>query len=137
MSATSESSQVAALAEQSTVPHEEAVVKAPPASVRGKPVSGKVWKTQQEKRHTSMRPRMLRQGWEKQMEERKRRDILKTIEGELKAQTAAEKQKRKEATIERHKRKAENEKKGEVVQKVSAGKVKRMKKKQLRQIRKA
>ncbi|KAI8915484.1 hypothetical protein DFJ77DRAFT_462826 [Powellomyces hirtus] len=106
-------------------------------SVRGKPVSGKVWKTQQTKRHTSMKPRMLQQGWDKQMEERKRQQIVKTIENELKEQTAAAKQKKREAEKERLKRKEENERKGEVVQKVSAAKLKRMKKKQLRQIRKA
>ncbi|KAI8815960.1 uncharacterized protein EV422DRAFT_337156 [Fimicolochytrium jonesii] len=99
------------------------------AGVRGKPVSGRVWKTTQTKRHTSMKPRMLRQGWQKQIEERKQHQVMKAIEKELKDEKAAERQ-------ERLKRKEENEKKAEVVQKVSAAKVKRMKKKQLRQLRK-
>ncbi|KAI8823950.1 coiled-coil domain-containing protein 86 [Fimicolochytrium jonesii] len=106
------------------------------AGVRGKPVSGRVWKTTQTKRHTSMKPRMLRQGWGKQIEERKQHQVMKAIEKELKDEKAAERQKQKDAEKERLKRKEENEKKAEVVQKVSAAKVKRMKKKQLRQLRK-
>ncbi|KAI8999486.1 hypothetical protein BC832DRAFT_541834 [Gaertneriomyces semiglobifer] len=104
--------------------------------VAGKPVSGRVWKTTQTKRHTSMKPKMLRQGWAKQMEERRKREMVKSIERELKEQAASEKQRKREEAKERQKRKEENEKKAEVVQQVSAAKLKRMKKKQLRQLRK-
>ncbi|KAI9106110.1 hypothetical protein DFS34DRAFT_47115 [Phlyctochytrium arcticum] len=97
---------------------------------------GRVWKTPQVTRHSSMRPKMLRQGWAKQQEDRKRREIIKTIEKEIKDTKDEEKKAKREAEKERLKRKEENEKRAEVVQQVSAAKMKRMKKKQLRLLRK-
>ncbi|KND03281.1 uncharacterized protein SPPG_02332 [Spizellomyces punctatus DAOM BR117] len=114
----------------------EKKTKAAIETVRGKPVSGRAWKVTQTKRHSAMRPKMLRPGWVKQQEDRKKREIVKTIEKELKDQKIAAKQKKREEEKERQKRKEENEKRAEVVQQVSAAKLKRMKKKQLRQLRK-
>ncbi|KAJ3214674.1 hypothetical protein HDU67_001380 [Dinochytrium kinnereticum] len=76
-------------------------------------------------------------GWEKQQELRKQREIVKTLEKELRDEAQAEKDAKKKAAEERRKRKEENERKAEIVQIVSAAKVKRMKKKQLRMVRKA
>ncbi|KAI8589347.1 hypothetical protein BDZ88DRAFT_418532 [Geranomyces variabilis] len=105
--------------------------------IRGRStVSGKVWKTAQTTRHTAMKPKSLRQGWSKQLEARKQRQIVLAIQTELRAATAAKKQQKKDAERARQEQKRENEKKGEVVQTVSASKVKRMKKNQLRNIRK-
>ncbi|KAJ3113856.1 hypothetical protein HDU96_002853 [Phlyctochytrium bullatum] len=83
-----------------------------------------------------MKPKSLRPGWEKQQEIRKQRQMVKAIEKELKDEAAAEKEAKKKEREERRKRREENERRAEVVQIVSAAKVKRMKKKQLRNIRK-
>ncbi|KAJ3044623.1 hypothetical protein HDV00_001549 [Rhizophlyctis rosea] len=103
---------------------------------RGKPVSGRPWKAVQTQRHSSMRAKSVRPGWAKQVEERKRKAILKAIQDEIIEGKKAEKEKKKQEATEREERKKANEAKGEVVQKISAAKLKRMTKKQMRQLKK-
>ncbi|KAJ3056906.1 hypothetical protein HK097_003066 [Rhizophlyctis rosea] len=103
---------------------------------RGKTVSGRPWKAVQNKRHSSMRPKSVRPGWAKQVEERKQKQIVKAIQDEIIEAKKAEKEKKKQEAKEREERKKANEARGEVVQKVSAAKLKRMTKKQMRQLKK-
>ncbi|KAI8846218.1 hypothetical protein BC829DRAFT_491470 [Chytridium lagenaria] len=71
-----------------------------------------------------MRPKSVRLGWEKQQELRKQKNIVKAVEKELKDEAQAAKEAKKAALEERRKRKEENERKAEIVQIVSAAKVK-------------
>ncbi|KAJ3192395.1 hypothetical protein HK101_006632 [Irineochytrium annulatum] len=104
-------------------------------TVRGVPVSGRKWKTLQTAKSATMKPKSLRQGWEKHQAERKQKEIVKLMQNEMKEEIKAAKEEKKRHLEERRKRKEENERKAEIVQAVSAAKVKRMKKKALRQIR--
>ncbi|KAI8911698.1 hypothetical protein EDD86DRAFT_245959 [Gorgonomyces haynaldii] len=96
--------------------------------VSRKPVNGRVWKNSEQKPSKQLRKGVL-MGWEKQQELRRQRDIVKKIEKE-------NSDKKKEEQEERKKRKQENEERAQVMQKVSAAKVRRMKKKQLKGIKK-
>ena len=96
--------------------------------------SGRDWKTLQTKRSSSIVS--YKRGWERQQLERKNRGILQLIKKENLAQSTQEAEKAKAIKAARMARKEENEKKAEVLQKISAGKLKRMKKKQLRSIKK-
>ncbi|KAJ1552939.1 hypothetical protein HK405_009488, partial [Cladochytrium tenue] len=95
----------------------------------------RVWKTVQTKRHSAMRPKSLRKGWEVQQERRREREIVHRVEKEMKDAVKAEKQAQRERAEERKKRKEENDRRAELVQHVSAAKVKRMTKRQLRGVR--
>ncbi|KAI8836281.1 hypothetical protein BJ741DRAFT_606258 [Chytriomyces cf. hyalinus JEL632] len=104
--------------------------------LRGVPVSGRPWKSVQTKRFSSIRPKSVRRGWEKQQDDRKQREIVQRMQQEMKDEIKLEKEKKRAEAEERKKRKEENERRAEVVQLVSAAKVKRMKKKQLKNLRK-
>lgn len=108
--------------------------------VRGNPVSGKVWKSVQTKRNSSMVAHK-KGGWERQQKERRQREILMAMKREKEEEKAQEEavssfflccincewisncpypmdQAAKKAKEDRLKRKATNEQKAEVVQKV-------------------
>ncbi|ORY48334.1 hypothetical protein BCR33DRAFT_714704 [Rhizoclosmatium globosum] len=106
------------------------------APIRGAPVSGRPWKTIQTKRNSSMKRKAIPKGWEKQQEERKQKEIVKRMQFEMQEEKRIAKEEKKKELEERKKRKEENEKRAEVMQMVSAAKVKRMKKKQLKSLRK-
>ncbi|KAI9343874.1 hypothetical protein DFJ73DRAFT_761819 [Zopfochytrium polystomum] len=103
--------------------------------VRGLPTSGRPWKSVQTKRHTAMKPKSLKKGWKTHQEERRKAEIVKKMEREMKDEVNAAKEERRKKAEEKKKRKEENMRKAEIVQHVSAAKVKRMSKKQLRGIR--
>jgi rRNA-processing protein CGR1 len=105
-------------------------------TVRRVPVNGRVWKVTEAKPPLT-KNKLSGQGWDKRQLIRRQDTILKTIKSEMLAEKEAEKAQKKKTLEERRKRKEENERKAEVVMKVSAAKMKRMKKKQLRLIRKA
>ncbi|EGF80226.1 hypothetical protein BATDEDRAFT_88955 [Batrachochytrium dendrobatidis JAM81] len=102
------------------------------ANIRRVPASGRVWKSIQTKAHFQKRSNGEKMGWEKRQKDRKQLDILKTMKAEMEQRHKEEKDLKKKNAEERRKRKEENEKKADVVQQISAAKVRRLKKKQLR-----
>ncbi|KAH6569236.1 hypothetical protein BASA61_003181 [Batrachochytrium salamandrivorans] len=101
-------------------------------SVRRIPASGRVWKSVQTKSHFQKRSSGEKTGWEKRQKDRKQLDILRTMKAELEQGRKEEKENKKKILEDRRKRKEENERKADVVQHISAAKVRRLKKKQLR-----
>jgi len=98
-------------------------------------VSNRPWKETATKRHSSMRVRTkFAKGWEFQVAERARLAIVKKTEKEMKDEKSRIKEEKKKLSIERAQLRLENEKKAEIVQVVSSNKVKRMKKRQLKQL---
>ncbi|KAJ1344148.1 hypothetical protein BSLG_001288 [Batrachochytrium salamandrivorans] len=93
---------------------------------------GRVWKSIQTKSHFQKRSSGEKTGWEKRQKDRKQLDILRTMKAELEQGRKEEKENKKKILEDRRKRKEENERKADVVQHISAAKVRRLKKKQLR-----
>ena len=58
--------------------------------IRGKPVSGKVWKTLQTKRSSSMTAH--KRGWDRQQKERRQREIILTLKKEKEEEKRLEKE---------------------------------------------
>ncbi|KAJ3337346.1 hypothetical protein HDU93_001204 [Gonapodya sp. JEL0774] len=114
-----------------------------PKVVKGRNVSGKPWLPlpQAVWRRLFTALGFLRDdgycSWSVRVEARKQSSILKTVADEIKRQKDAAKEAAKKRRAEAIKKKEENEKKAEVVQTISAAKVKRMKKKELRRVKKA
>ncbi|XP_044744467.1 coiled-coil domain-containing protein 86 [Coccinella septempunctata] len=104
---------------------------------RGKPKSGRIWKSEKTKFSTNIKSRGLKTSFEKK--EKLRKDLLaiKELSRSIKAAKEEELQKKKERRRENLKRQEENRKKSEVVQVITnSSKIKKMKKKHLRQIEK-
>ena len=103
-----------------------------------KNVSNRVWKdTQTERSSAIAKKNKSRIGWAKRAELQRNIEMGKKMEAEIlenKLQLKKEEAKRREAN---RIRREEKEKMAEIVQQISAAKLKRMKKKQLRQLRKA
>merc|ERR1712136_351092 len=77
--------------------------------LRGKPKSGRFWKTTQKQRFSAMKQdKGGKKTWDKKVAERLEKKLTKELESNLKEQKKREKEKRE--------KKKENEKKGEVVQ---------------------
>jgi len=105
------------------------------APVRGKPKSGRLWKTPGKKTSNKIAVKSLHQSWTVRSKERAEKLSVKNFQNELKAQAADEKLQKRKRIEEQKKRKEENILKSEIVQKVTnSRKIKKMKKKQLRQI---
>ncbi|ROL46565.1 Coiled-coil domain-containing protein 86 [Anabarilius grahami] len=128
----------------------------------GKPKSGRVWKERKKQRFSALlRDKPLRTSWEKKMEAKREKQVVKQYHQQLKDEQAKEKEdkkKRRAETLRRRaeserkaeivqdkkkrraetlRRRAENERKAEIVQVIkNTAKIKRMKKKQLRKIEK-
>jgi len=104
----------------------------------GKPKSGRVWKDRKTQRFSALlRDKPLRTSWEKKMEARREKELVKKYQLQLKEEKDREKQEKRKRREENLKRRAENERKGEIVQVIhNTAKIKRMKKKQLRKIEK-
>jgi hypothetical protein len=101
-----------------------------------KRVTGKVWKQQQPALPLT-KNKISATAWDRRLLLRSKNSILKTIKTEYLAEKELELKMKKERLENARKRKEENEKKAEIVVSVSAAKVKRMKRKQLRLLRKA
>lgn len=104
----------------------------------GKPKSGRVWKDRNKQRFSALlRDKPLRTSWEKKMEAKREKQLVKKYHQQLKDEQAREKEEKKKRRAENLKRRAENERKAEIVQVIkNTAKIKRMKKKQLRKIEK-
>merc|ERR1712013_503806 len=105
--------------------------------VRGKPKSGRVWKSQGKKKSTIINVKSLHKSWAVCTKERAEAQSIKNYERELKTAADDEKEQKRLRTVEQKKRREENALKSEIVQNIkSTAKIKRMKKKQLRQLQK-
>ncbi|XP_014050705.2 coiled-coil domain-containing protein 86 [Salmo salar] len=104
----------------------------------GKPKSGRVWKDRNKQRFSALlRDKPLCSSWEKKMEAKREKELVRKYSLQLKEDKAREKEEKRKRHEENLKRRAENERKGEVVQVIrNTTKIKRMKKKQLRKIEK-
>lgn len=104
----------------------------------GKPKSGRVWKNRNKQRFSAVvRDKQLCSSWEKKMEAKREKDLVKQYSLQLKEDKAREKEEKRKRREDNLKRRAENERKAEIVQVIkNTTKIKRMKKKQLRKIEK-
>ncbi|ELU10563.1 hypothetical protein CAPTEDRAFT_194031 [Capitella teleta] len=105
---------------------------------RGKPKSGRLWKTQRMTRHTEMiRDKPLKSSWKNKVDNKNTKKNVKLFEKELQEARAKRLEAKRVRSELNAKRREENQKKAEVVQVVkNAAKLKRLKKKQLRNIQK-
>merc|ERR1712189_154759 len=107
------------------------------AEVRGKPKSGRVWKSQGKKKSTIIKVKSLHKSWAVRTKERAEMQSIKSYEKELKDAADEAKEQKRLRTEEQKKRREENALKSEIVQNIkSTAKIKKMKKKQLRQLQK-
>lgn len=104
----------------------------------GKPKSGRVWKDRNKQRFSALvRDKQLCSSWEKKMEAKREKQLVKQYTLQLKEEKARQKEEKRKRREENLKRRAENERKAEIVQVIkNTSKIKRMKKKQLRKIEK-
>ncbi|XP_071751810.2 coiled-coil domain-containing protein 86 [Centroberyx gerrardi] len=104
----------------------------------GKPKSGRVWKDRNKQRFSALvRDKPLRSSWDKKMEAKREKELVKKYSLQLKEEKAREKEEKRKRREDNLKRRAENERKAEVVQVIrNTAKIKRMKKKHLRKIEK-
>uniref|UniRef100_A0A5S6QXA3 Coiled-coil domain-containing protein 86 n=1 Tax=Trichuris muris TaxID=70415 RepID=A0A5S6QXA3_TRIMR len=103
--------------------------------VRGVPKSGRTWKTCQSK---ATKHKAVRSSWRKKISVRDATAKVKEMERRILDDRAKMIEEKKRKLKEREERRLANERKAEVVQVIkNSAKLKRMKKKQLRMIRKA
>ncbi|KAB5518258.1 hypothetical protein PHYPO_G00163660 [Pangasianodon hypophthalmus] len=104
----------------------------------GKPKSGRVWKDRNKQRFSALlRDKPLHSSWQKKMEAKREKEMVKQYHQQLKDNKAREKEEKRKRREDNLKRREENEKKAEIVQVIrNTAKLKRMKKKQLRKIEK-
>ncbi|XP_034544575.1 coiled-coil domain-containing protein 86 [Notolabrus celidotus] len=104
----------------------------------GKPKSGRVWKDRNKQRFSALvRDKPLCSSWEKKMEAKRDKQLVKQYTLQLKEEKARQKEEKRKRREENLKRREENERKAEIVQVIkNTTKIKRMKKKQLRKIEK-
>ncbi|XP_074544169.1 coiled-coil domain-containing protein 86 [Halichoeres trimaculatus] len=109
-----------------------------PAVPLGKPKSGRVWKDRNKQRFSAVvRDKQLCSSWEKKMEAKREKQLVKQYTLQLKEEKARQKEEKRKRREENLRRRAENERKAEIVQVIkNTSKIKRMKKKQLRKIEK-
>ncbi|XP_053617124.1 coiled-coil domain-containing protein 86 [Plodia interpunctella] len=106
-------------------------------TIRGKPKSGRFWKSQKEKFSTINKTKGLKQDFQKKtalrLELKRTKELSKQMMEQLKQKEADRKERRRQNIA----RTEENKRKAEVVQVITnSAKLKRMKKKQLRFIQK-
>lgn len=105
--------------------------------VRGKPKSGKFWKGEKQRFSSVIKTRGLRSSLEKKQALKEKIKHIKELSNSIKAAKAEDNEKRKERRRENLKRQEENRKKSEVVQVITnTKKLKKMKKKHLRNVEK-
>lgn len=119
-------------------PHLASSAKQIPVVPLGKPKSGRVWKDRNKQRFSALvRDKPLCSSWEKKMQAKREKDLVKQYTVRLKEEKAQKKEEKRKRREENLKRRAENERKAEIVQVIrNTAKIKRMKKKQLRRIEK-
>jgi len=104
----------------------------------GKPKSGRVWKDRNKQRFSALvRDKPLCSSWEKKMQAKREKELVKRYTLQLKEEKAKQKEEKRKRREDNLKRRAENERKSEIVQVIrNTAKIKRMKKKQLRKVEK-
>lgn len=114
------------------------VVPVVPVVPLGKPKSGRVWKDRNKQRFSALvRDKPLCTSWQKKMDAKREKELLKQYSLQLKEQKDRQKEEKRKRREDNLKRRAENERKAEIVQVIkNTAKIKRMKKKQLRKIEK-
>ncbi|KAM4595808.1 coiled-coil domain-containing protein 86 [Fundulus diaphanus] len=137
-SATAERAPVASDGIPKKKPHLAPSARQIPAVPLGRPKSGRVWKDRNKQRFSALvRDKPLCSSWEKKMQAKREKDLMKQYTAKLKEEKAQKKEEKRRRREENLKRRAENERKAEVVQVIrNTAKIKRMKKKQLRRIEK-
>lgn len=105
---------------------------------RGKPKSGRVWKPVGIQRFSEIKQvKSLKSSWSEKMKKKAERKSVKDFEKRLKDQRAQELEDKRKRKVEKEQRRIENQRKSEVTQTIkNTAKIRRMKKKQLRQIEK-
>lgn len=103
---------------------------------RSKPINGRVWKKVHTAKNCNMKNKLLGQGWNKRLEQRKQHEILQMIVKERKDALNEEKVKKAQHLEQRRKQREANELKAQVVQQVSSAKARRLSKKQFSKLRK-
>eukprot|EP00058_Branchiostoma_floridae_P025000 XP_002610490.1 hypothetical protein BRAFLDRAFT_117812 [Branchiostoma floridae] len=84
---------------------------------RGKPKSGKFWKTVRSERHSNIKKdKPLRTTWNKKMQQRAEKQSIKSFEKELKELKQKQLEEKRKRQEEHKKHKLENERKSEIVQ---------------------
>ncbi|XP_050311884.1 coiled-coil domain-containing protein 86 [Anthonomus grandis grandis] len=108
-----------------------------PTIVKGKPKSGRFWKSEKKKFSSTIKTRGLKSSLEKKQALREKLQKIKETTRERLAQKKQEEEQRKERRRENLRRQEENRKKSEIVQVITnTQKLKKMKRKQLRYIEK-
>ncbi|CAO3589888.1 unnamed protein product [Absidia cylindrospora] len=97
-----------------------------------KRVSGKVWKLQKSPTVRTQQPKSLRKSWEKRTQERQRLQTVRALEKQMKDEKQAEKDRKREINLERKRIEEEKERQEALAAKMSAKRLARMKKKELR-----
>lgn len=104
---------------------------------KGKPKSGRVWKSQKTRFSDKRLDKTLKTSWAKKMQIKAQKKSVQSFERQLKEERNNQLEEKRKRQEENKQRRLENERKSEVVQKIkNTAKIKRMKKKQLRQIEK-
>lgn len=104
---------------------------------KGKPKSGRVWKSEKTKFSSIIKTRGLKNSFEKKKALREELKRVKEASRAIMAEKQKEKELKKERRRENLKRQEENRKKSEIVQVITnTSKIKKMKRKQLRYIEK-
>uniref|UniRef100_A0A1I7TCG5 Coiled-coil domain-containing protein 86 n=1 Tax=Caenorhabditis tropicalis TaxID=1561998 RepID=A0A1I7TCG5_9PELO len=98
--------------------------------------SNRWWKTKQDKKHSTIKKvKTLKSSWDKKMEVKAKKEMVKRIQDDIRDRKVQERQEKKERKEEQEKRRLENERKSEIVQKITKiHKLKKTKKRQLRSI---
>lgn len=105
--------------------------------VKGKPKSGRFWKSEKKKFSSVIKTKGIRDSLKKKQELKEKMKQIKELSNSIKAAKEEENENRKQRRRENLKRQEENRKKGEVVQVITnTKKLKKMKKKHLRTIEK-
>ncbi|CAH0551345.1 unnamed protein product [Brassicogethes aeneus] len=105
--------------------------------VKGKPKSGRVWKTERKRFSSIIKTKGIRNSFEKKQQLREKLKQVKEASKALKAEKEAEKELKKQRRRDNLKRQEENRLKTEVVQVITnTKKLKKLRKKQLRFIEK-
>ncbi|CAN8016367.1 unnamed protein product [Ixodes persulcatus] len=105
---------------------------------KGRPKSGRFWKTEKKKFSSMRQDRPLKTSWKVKQQQRAERKALLSLEREIKEARRKEIEEKKKRREENLRRREENAKKAEVVQVIkNTAKIKRMSKKQLRYIKRA
>ncbi|CEP08163.1 hypothetical protein [Parasitella parasitica] len=94
--------------------------------------AGKNWKVQKTATGRNQQPKQLRKSWDQRSKERARNNATKTIERQLKADKQAAKDAKRAVSLERKKLREEQERMQALAAKMSAKRLERLKKREMR-----